>query len=51
VEGEGRMSICTNCKSKKGLKLVKQMAKKKTKRKLKLKTKIKNEMGLNGHKI
>ena len=32
MEEGGRMSICTNYKSKKGLKLIKQMAKKKTRK-------------------
>ena len=34
MEEGGRMSFCTNYKIKKGLKLIKQMAKNKTKRKL-----------------
>jgi hypothetical protein len=50
MEEGGIMSICTNYKSKKGLKLIKQM--KKLKKTKKLKTKLKgNGMELNRHRI
>ena len=43
MEEGGRMLIYTNYKSKKGLKLIKQMTKRKTKRRLKTKLKLKRK--------